>query len=133
MAMEAVVAHLKKREPTAAAAVKSRYALFQPYARDPQRYGAAIAAGLHAGCRNAALSARQRVVEHVAKFAKPTNTVDVKDEAFFAEMNASVVVDAGALLPPVTPSLILCPRISIQISVIINFTHDAALRSSTHN
>ena len=93
-AMECVVGYLKRRDPAAAEAVRLRYACFDPFLREPQLYGAAVARHLHAGCRDAVLSARSRVVEAVKRQARPTNHIDTKDEDFFAEMNAGVVVDA---------------------------------------
>lgn len=94
LSMQAVVGYLKPRDPTAAAAVRAHYSCFDPFSRDPQRYGQAVASNLHAGCRAAVLAARSRLVAHVKSFARPTNSVDERDEAFMAEANASVVVDA---------------------------------------
>lgn len=93
-AMECVVGYLKRRDPEAAEAVRRRYSCFDPFLREPQLYGAAVARHLHAGCRDAVLSARAKVVEAVKKLAKPHNEISERDEAFFAEMNAIVVADA---------------------------------------
>ena len=61
LAMQCVISYLKRHgDPEAAEAVRARYACFETFSRDPQRYGEAVARRHHAGCAAAALAARKR-------------------------------------------------------------------------
>ena len=98
--MEACLQYLAIHDAAACAAVKRRFACFEPFrcddSLDPQLYGAAVAHHHYGGCRDAVLSARRIVIESMRKQSAPQNGVDASDEAFMAELDTQAVVHAEA-------------------------------------
>jgi erythromycin esterase-like protein len=86
--MQAVVAYLERADPAAAAEARRRYACFDGYAADPQRYGAAAHFGLSPGCEREAATQLRALFERTAAGAADD------DERFYAQQNARVVATA---------------------------------------
>lgn len=91
--MQAVVAYLERVDPCNAAAVRERYACFDRFGADPQRYGYATELQLGEDCRAAVRDALRRIAEQVQAYARGDN-VAAADEAFLTEANARVAADA---------------------------------------
>ncbi len=92
--MAAVVAHLDRVDPDAAARARRRYACLQPFAgeRGPE-YGRAVLQGVSEPCRQAVL---EELVE-LRREAGRRLTLDgviAEDDEFCAEQNATVVANA---------------------------------------
>ena len=93
--MEAIVRYLQRIDPENAAAVRERYACFDRFGDDPQRYGYATELHDNANCRAAVHDALQAVTGRVRAYAA-TDGVAAADEAFLTEANARVVANAEA-------------------------------------
>jgi erythromycin esterase-like protein len=93
--MEAVVAYLERVDPASASKVRERYACFDRFGDDPQRYGYATQVQLGEGCRTAVLEALREIAERAGAYAA-RDGVAAADEAFVAEANARVAADAEA-------------------------------------
>jgi erythromycin esterase-like protein len=89
---EAVVAYLGRVDPEQAQIAKRRYACFDHVA-DPQQYGYEAVSRLRPACADAAIrqlvELRRRGLEYLAKDGR-----ELRDEQFFAERNAAVVLNA---------------------------------------
>ncbi len=92
--MQAVLAYLQRVDPRAAERARERYACFEDLSLDPQAYGYAASFDLTRACEDEAvaqlLELRRLRQENVMR----DGYVDAKDEAFAAEQDARVVVDA---------------------------------------
>ncbi|MGK2936484.1 MAG: erythromycin esterase family protein [Solirubrobacteraceae bacterium] len=92
--MAAVVAHLDRVDPDAAARARQRYACLQPFAgeRGPE-YGRAVLQGVSEPCRRA-------VIEELVELRREAGRrltrdgVAAEDDEFCAEQNATVVANA---------------------------------------
>jgi erythromycin esterase-like protein len=84
--MEAVVAYLEQVDPPAAARARERYACFDHFGREPQSYGYETALGGAEPCEREAVEVLMELRERRA--------AGQSDDAFFAEQNAALVVDA---------------------------------------
>ncbi len=91
--MQAVVAYLERVDPGNAAAVRERYACFDRFGDDPQRYGYATELQLGEDCRAAVHDALHRIAAQVESYARGDG-VTAADEAFLTEANARVAADA---------------------------------------
>ncbi|HEY0396361.1 MAG TPA: erythromycin esterase family protein [Candidatus Elarobacter sp.] len=91
--MEAVVAYLERVDPPNAAAVRERYACFDRFGGDPQRYGYATEFSPNQNCRAAVREALQTIAERMGSYAT-RDGVAAADEAFLTEANARVAADA---------------------------------------
>ena len=91
--MEAVVSYLKRIDPEAALRAARRYACFEQFGPEPQEYGFATAMERHPSCEQAVV---QQLVELRAKTAEflRRDGRQAADDLFFAEQNATAVVDA---------------------------------------
>ncbi|HSN34620.1 MAG TPA: erythromycin esterase family protein [Ideonella sp.] len=93
--MQAVVAFLEGVDPAAAADARHRYACFDGYVAQPQRYGAATHFGLARDCaREAAQQLQSLFGKAAARLADAG--ADAGDELFYAQQNARVVKNAEA-------------------------------------
>ena len=93
--MAAVLAHLARTDPPAAARARARYACFEHFGHDPQRYAHATGMGLGEDCERQVigqLRELQAAREHEVRRAG----LLVDDEHFAAEQNARVVANAEA-------------------------------------
>jgi erythromycin esterase-like protein/predicted phosphoribosyltransferase len=84
--MEAVIDYLERVDPDAAARARERYACFDHFGREPQAYGYATGLGGEEPCEREAVEVLVELRERRAAAAT--------DDAFFAEQNAALVVDA---------------------------------------
>jgi erythromycin esterase-like protein/predicted phosphoribosyltransferase len=84
--MEAVVRYLEEVDPDAAERARERYSCFDHHGRDPQAYGYATALGGEEPCEREAVEVLIELREHRA--------ANATDDAFYAEQNAALVVDA---------------------------------------
>jgi erythromycin esterase-like protein len=91
--MEAVVAYLQRVDPEKARAVRERYACFDRFGDDPQRYGYATELELGDDCRSAVRDALAQIAERRSGYAH-LDGVAAADEAFLTEANARVAADA---------------------------------------
>jgi erythromycin esterase-like protein len=91
--MEAVVAYLERVDPPNAAAVRERYACFDRFGDDPQRYGYATEFNPNENCRAAVREALKTIAERMGFYAT-RDGVAAADEAFLTDANARVAADA---------------------------------------
>ena len=85
-----VVSYLAEVDPAAARRARERYACFDPYRSDPQRYGAAAAADPRASCATQAAAVRDELAMRAA--ARPADPAEA--EALFSALrNAHAVVN----------------------------------------
>jgi erythromycin esterase-like protein len=91
--MQAVVAYLERIDPANAQAVRERYACFDRFGDDPQRYGYATELELGDDCRAAVREALTRISERALDYAR-RDGIPAADEAFLTEANARVAADA---------------------------------------
>lgn len=91
--IEAVLGYLKKVDPDAAHRARSRYACFEHFGEDAQRYGYAAEVGLTPSCEDAVveqlLDLQRRAVEYAQRDGRMAS-----DEFFFAEQNARLIRNA---------------------------------------
>jgi len=93
--MDAIVRYLERVDPPNAVAVRERYACFDRFGDDPQRYGYATELHDNANCRAAVQDAMRAIAERVRAYAA-VDGIAAADEAFITEANARVVADAEA-------------------------------------
>jgi erythromycin esterase-like protein len=93
--MEAVVAYLQRVDPANAAAVRERYACFDRFGDDPQRYGYATEFNSNESCRAAVREALRVIAERMGSYAT-RDGIAAADEAFLTVANARVAADAEA-------------------------------------
>lgn len=91
--MSAVLDYLRVVDPEAAERALERYACFDQFGDDPQRYGYATGAGLAPSCENEVVDQLLELRASAAEYAKRDGRVD-PDALFFAEENARLVRDA---------------------------------------
>jgi erythromycin esterase-like protein len=91
--MEAVVEYLDKVDPEAARRARYRYACFEHAGEDPQSYGYAATFGLTPTCENEVVSQLVEMRRKYAEYAQRDGHIP-PDEAFFAEQNARLVLNA---------------------------------------
>jgi erythromycin esterase-like protein len=91
--IEAVLRYLDRVDPDAARRARSRYACFDHFERDAQRYGMSAAFDLTAQCED-------EVVEQLVELQRAQTSFQSRDgivaadEYFFAEQNARLVLNA---------------------------------------
>jgi erythromycin esterase-like protein len=93
--MEAVLRYLEKVDPPAARRVRDRYACFDHFGDDVQRYGMLTTAGVAEWCRDEVITALLELQRRAAAYAERDGRV-ARDEFFDAEQNARLVTNAEA-------------------------------------
>lgn len=93
--MDEVIAYLRRVDPPNADAVRERYACFDRFGDDPQRYGYATEFSPNESCRAAVREALRAIAERTGAYAT-RDGVAAADEAFITEANARVAADAEA-------------------------------------
>jgi erythromycin esterase-like protein/predicted phosphoribosyltransferase len=93
--IDAVLSHLDRVDPPAAARARARYACFEHFGDDPQRYGQVTSFGLREDCeRDVVQQLRDLQAARAERLRKSGLLAD--DEHFAAEQNARVVANAEA-------------------------------------
>jgi len=91
--IEKVIGYLDKVDPDAARRARHRYACFEHYGEDTQAYGYAATFGLTASCEKEVVSQLVDFRRKAAEYASRDGHIP-PDEAFFAEQNARLVINA---------------------------------------
>jgi erythromycin esterase-like protein len=91
--IDAVLTYLEKVDPGAARRARDRYACFEDFGTDVQRYGYAASLGLSASCEKEVLAQLLDLRQRAADYARRDGFI-AEDEYFFAEQNARLVRDA---------------------------------------
>jgi erythromycin esterase-like protein len=91
--IEAVLSYLAKIDPEAARRARRRYACFEHFGENAQRYGYAAGAGLTESCEDAVVEQLLELQRRGAEYAQRDGRL-ASDEFFFAEQNARLVRNA---------------------------------------
>ena len=91
--MAEVVKYLDQVDPEAAKRARERYACFDHADEDPQRYGYAAEFGMGRSCEDKAVEQLLELRRAASEYAKQDGQCP-EDEAFYAEQNARLVVNA---------------------------------------
>ena len=91
--MQSVLAYLERKDPEAARAARERYACFDRFGAEPQRYGRAAAFGLSEDCQLEVLS-QVADLQRRRRALVQRDGILAADEQFEAEQNARVVARA---------------------------------------
>jgi erythromycin esterase-like protein len=93
--IRSVLRYLDQVDPLAAARARSRYACFDHFGEDTQRYGYAANFGLTRSCENEVVEQLVDLQVRAPAYARHAGFV-AQDEFFFAEQNARLVKNAEA-------------------------------------
>jgi erythromycin esterase-like protein len=93
--IEAVVRYLDRVDPEAARRARERYACFDHYGGDVERYGYAAAFGAGDDCEQEVLAQLVDLREAAGRYGAHVSTL-AGDDQFFAEQNARLVANAEA-------------------------------------
>jgi erythromycin esterase-like protein len=85
-----IIAYLEKVDPTAAERARERYACFDHYAGDAQRYGMAAAFGAGDSCETEVIEQLVDLQEHAMDYGRKDGLL-AGDDAFHAEQSARTV------------------------------------------
>src|SRR6266550_1883379 len=91
--IEAVLNYLNKIDPEAAKRARYRYSCFEHFGEDTQAYGYAATLGMDETCENEVISQLLEIRRRAADYASRDGRI-AKDEFFFAEQNARLVLNA---------------------------------------
>jgi erythromycin esterase-like protein len=91
--IEAVIGYLDKVDPEAARRARARYACFDHFGEDSQRYGYATTFGLSQSCEDEVVEQLVEFRRKAAEYATRDGRIP-PDEAFYAEQNARLVTNA---------------------------------------
>jgi erythromycin esterase-like protein len=91
--IEAVLRYLAKVDPEAGRRARDRYACFEHFAEDAQRYGHAAGLGIVETCEDAVVEQLLELQRRAAEYAQRDGRL-ASDEFFFAEQNARLVRNA---------------------------------------
>jgi erythromycin esterase-like protein len=91
--MQAVLGYLEKTDPPAAARARFRYACFDHFGEDSQRYGYTAGFGLSASCEEEVMAQIRDLRRHTEDYLRRDGFV-AEDEFFYAEQNARLVANA---------------------------------------
>jgi erythromycin esterase-like protein len=91
--IEAVLGYLSKIDPEAAKRARYRYSCFEHFTDDTQAYGYAAGFGLTASCEREVIEQLIEMRRRAADYASRDGRV-ARDEFFFAEQNARLVLNA---------------------------------------
>ncbi|HEU5318819.1 MAG TPA: erythromycin esterase family protein [Chloroflexota bacterium] len=93
--IDSVIRYLDRTDPDAAKRARARYACFEHFEKDEQAYGFASVRGGGESCEDEVIAQLMDLQQRTAQ-RSPHSTLDVADEAFFAEQNARVAKNAEA-------------------------------------
>ena len=91
--IEAVLGYLNKVDPDAAKRARYRYSCFEHFAEDTQAYGYAASLGIKESCEREVIEQLVELRRRAADYASRDGRV-ARDEFFFAEQNARLVLNA---------------------------------------
>src|SRR5437762_7379411 len=91
--IEAVLGYLAKVDPDAARRARYRYACFEHFEENAQRYGYAASLGLTQSCEDAVVEQLLELQRRALEYAQRDGRV-ASDEFFFAEQNARLIRNA---------------------------------------
>ena len=91
--MSAVLAYLEKRDPAAARLARERYACFDVFGEEPQRYGRVISLGVAPDCEHEVLEQLVDLLKRRGDLLRRDGVL-AQDAQFEAEQNARVVAHA---------------------------------------
>ena len=91
--IEAVLRYLAKVDPEAGRRARNRYACFEHFAEDAQRYGYATGLGTTESCEDAVVEQLLELQRRAVEYAQRDGRL-ASDEFFFAEQNARLVRNA---------------------------------------
>ena len=91
--MDAVLGYLRVVDPAAARRAEERYACFEEFGGDYQRYGHATSLGLRPTCEHEVIAQLVEMRRDARRHAERDGRV-AADDQFFAEQNARVVANA---------------------------------------
>lgn len=91
--MQAVLGYLQRADPEAAVRARSRYACFDHFGEDTQRYGYAAGFGLTKTCEDEVVTQLVELHRHAEEYLRRDGFV-AEDEFFYAEQNARLVKNA---------------------------------------
>lgn len=91
--IEAVVRYLDQVDPEAAKRARHRYSCFERFGEDSQAYGYATSFGVTEPCENQVVEQLVEFQRRAAEYAQRDGHIP-PDEAFFAEQNARLVMNA---------------------------------------
>lgn len=92
----AVLRHLARTAPEAARRARERYACFDHFHEDPQRYGYATHFGLSESCETEVVEQLRELSERTAAARRGDSDGATVDELFYAEQHARVARNAEA-------------------------------------
>ena len=93
--MDEVLRYLDLVDPAGAAAAKARYACFDHYQDDSERYAYAAGVGISESCESAVI-AQLQALQHRALEYMQRDTANAHDAYFYAQQNARLVINAEA-------------------------------------
>ena len=93
--MDEVLRYLEQVDPAGAAAAKARYACFDHYQDDSERYAYAAGVGISESCESAVI-AQLQALQHRALEYMQRDTANAHDAYFYAQQNARLVINAEA-------------------------------------
>jgi erythromycin esterase-like protein len=91
--VEAVLNYLREIDPAAAERAQKRYACFDAFEKDSQRYGSAAGSGFTESCEEAVVKQLMELHRNAADYMSRDGMM-AEDEFFFAEQNARLVKNA---------------------------------------
>jgi erythromycin esterase-like protein len=91
--IEAVIGYLDRVDPEAALRARYRYSCFEHAGEDPQSYGYAASFGITPSCESEVVTQLVEMRRKYAEYAQRGGHLPA-DEAFFAEQNARLVLNA---------------------------------------
>jgi erythromycin esterase-like protein len=93
--MDEVLRYLERVDPAGAGAARERYACFDHYDDDSERYAFATGIGLSESCENAVIAQLQELQRRSLDYMQ-RNGGDARDAYFYAQQNARLVMNAEA-------------------------------------
>jgi erythromycin esterase-like protein len=91
--MEEVLRYLDQVDPRAAQQARVRYACFDHYDDDSERYARATGIGMSASCENGVVTQLHQLQQHAADYMQ-RDGADAGDAFFYAQQNARLVMNA---------------------------------------
>lgn len=93
--MDEVLRYLEQVDPAGAAAAKARYACFDHYQDDSERYAYAAGVGISESCESAVIAQLQALQQRALEYMQ-RDTANAHDAYFYAQQNARLVINAEA-------------------------------------